>query len=87
MKLFHCHIALAPMPWIRRRLGFDGLWAFGAQQCITVPSPRSVVVDCSPAFENEYRWYHSNALAMLKQFDILEYWKVCFVFVCFFFCF
>ncbi|KAF7825069.1 uncharacterized protein G2W53_016233 [Senna tora] len=53
LKSFHCHIALAPIPWMRSIVGLDCLCVLGTQQCMMVLSPRSVVVDFRPALEKE----------------------------------
>jgi len=48
IRPWNCHIALAPKPWISSNVGFDGSCFFGIQQCMIVPSPRSVVDDLRP---------------------------------------
>jgi hypothetical protein len=53
MKKLNCHIALAPIPWMRSRVSLVGLCDFGTQQWMTVPAPRSVVVDLRPAPEKD----------------------------------
>lgn len=73
MNSFHCHIAFAPNPWRSSKLGFVSFLILGAQQCMIVPSPRSVVVDLSPALEKEYRKHESKVEEKLKQAAIIRF--------------
>lgn len=66
----HCHIALAPKPWMSRRLGFDSFLVLGTQQCMTVPSLRSVMVDRRPDLEKLDRWHQFFDSVKLKHFVI-----------------
>lgn len=70
MKLPHCHSALGPMPWIRSRLGFDSVRVLGTQQCIIVPSFKSVVVERRPEPVNFDRWQRFLVSVKLKHFVI-----------------
>lgn len=72
MNSCHCHIALAPMPWMRRRVGLDGEGCLGTQLWMMVPSPRSVVVDLRPAEEKEERKQESREAIKLKHIGIFE---------------
>lgn len=68
----YCHIALAPNPWTRRRLGLDRFGDLGIQQCIAVdaielPCERSVVTERRPAFANDCRNNQSLDAVKLKH--------------------
>ncbi|KAM2097510.1 hypothetical protein ACFX1R_021049 [Malus domestica] len=64
----HCHIALTPKPWMRRRLGLEGFEDCGTQQCMVVaPSLRSVIADRRPARAKVNRWHEFLDWVMLKH--------------------
>lgn len=67
---YHCHRALAPNPCISTRSCRVGFGNLGTQQCITVPSPRSVRVDRRPKLLNPDLRHQFLDAVKLKHLDI-----------------
>lgn len=76
---------LAPNPWIRTKSGRVGFLDLGTQQCIMVPSLRSVKVDRSPRLLKVDLRHRFLAAVKLKHLGITEKCKLQILFLCVFF--
>lgn len=66
----NCQTEVVPNPWIRTMSGRVGFRVLGTQQCMTVPSPRSVETGRSPDLVKVDLRHQVLDAVMLKHLDL-----------------